>query len=583
MFILWTLNLESFFIFTYMDRQLLNIGNYTFVCDKIDNSELDNLNSKASFVMLRNFKLNNEAIIDNDIYIVEEDLLDSIAYPIPNQVNQFSKDINNFFQLSNENIYKFFNSDHTEKKLKYDILKIYHPSSKVHNINMIVYLDMMILGIHFHLYCRPWVNHITKSKTEFRLNKSIYSEYIEIRIPNIRDLFSKDTFIKENTNFPTVSDEKYLYLIDKDNYMSTFLFTVPFTINGQNKKYLMDNIDNSKLTFIKYPINITLFPYSSIIDSLYMANEELESNSDVFMPNIDIDIQNLLGFNNKDHVVVKMNFLYPKMNDFESVAEAYEYYNGISLDEYNGIEYDEADEHEDIDADGNRLVIQYQFTYQLELSSDAAFKNIIYRSPLVEGKTLFNTIQNMEFEIPIFNNWNQLPEVLIARTLFSDRYLGIQMVSNFVLITKEWYKYLVTYNGSKEIYRLKIEDMADLQFNDKVTCIIKKDIEEKSNTNISSNNVKVIYKPVFYKVQDLQNIQIRKGVTQNIGVNLNNYLSKVNTFYMNIDGQQFIESARNEMYVIFKIQGNKINSNTGSYHISNQDNEYISSGNYQVI
>ena len=60
MFILWTLNLESFFIFTYMDRQLLNIGNYTFVCDKIDNSELDNLNSKASFVMLRNFKLNNE-------------------------------------------------------------------------------------------------------------------------------------------------------------------------------------------------------------------------------------------------------------------------------------------------------------------------------------------------------------------------------------------------------------------------------------------------------------------------------------------------------------------------------------------
>ena len=100
---------------------------------------------------------------------------------------------------------------------------------------------------------------------------------------------------------------------------------------------------------------------------------------------------------------------------------------------------------------------------------------------------------------------------------------------------------------------------------------------------MASNNVKVIYKPVFYKVQDLQNLQIRKGVTQNIGVNLNNYLSKVNTFYMNIDGQQFIESARNEMYVIFKVQGNKINTTSGSYHISNQDNEYISSGNYQII
>ena len=157
------------------------------------------------------------------------------------------------------------------------------------------------------------------------------------------------------------------------------------------------------------------------------------------------------------------------------------------------------------------------------------------------------------------------------------------MVSNFVLITKEWYKYLVTYTDSKEIYRLKIEDMADLHFNDKVTCIINKDTEEQINKNMTSNNVKVIYKPVFYKVQDLQNLQIRKGVTQNIGVNLNNYLSKVNTFYMNIDGQQFTESARNEMYVIFKVQGNKINTPMGSYHISNQDNEYISSGNYQII
>ena len=182
-----------------------------------------------------------------------------------------------------------------------------------------------------------------------------------------------------------------------------------------------------------------------------------------------------------------MNFLYPKITDFDSVSAAYEYYNSISLEEYNGIEYDEDDEHEDKDENGNLLTTQYQCTYQLELSSDAAFKNIIYRSPLVEGKTLFNTIQNMEFEIPIFNNWNQLPEVLVARTIFSDRYLGIQMISNFVLITKEWYKYLVTYTGLKEIYRLKIEDMADLQFNDKVTCIIKKEAEEQTNKNTISN------------------------------------------------------------------------------------------------
>ena len=52
---------------------------------------------------------------------------------------------------------------------------------------------------------------------------------------------------------------------------------------------------------------------------------------------------------------------------------------------------------------------------------------------------------------------------------------------------------------------------------------------------------------------------------------------------MNIDGQQFIESARNEIYVIFKIQANRLTAISGTYHISNQDNEYISSGNYTLI
>ena len=33
-----------------MDRQLLNIGDHTFVCDKIDNSELNNINSNIEII-----------------------------------------------------------------------------------------------------------------------------------------------------------------------------------------------------------------------------------------------------------------------------------------------------------------------------------------------------------------------------------------------------------------------------------------------------------------------------------------------------------------------------------------------------
>jgi hypothetical protein len=568
-----------------MERQLLNIGEYSFVCERIENSEFSNINSVSNFVMLRNFKLDNAAIIDNDIYIVEESLLDSSIFPIPNQVQEFTNDKSKFFQLSNENVYKFYDKNHLEKELKYDILRIYHPNTFVKNINIIIYVDILILGIHFHLYCRTWESHTTDSNKEFKINKSIYNEFIEIRIPNLADLFSKDTFIKENTNFPILSNNRYTDLIDDNNYMSTFLFTVPFAINGQNKVYKIDSLKDNELPFTKYPLNITLYPYSSIESSMYVQDEYLDANTDVYITSNNIDIQSVLGFSDDGHVIIGLNFIYPNPEDFSSVSNAYEYYNNFSVSEYEDIMYEESDEHNDIDKDGNMINKQYQCVYQLELASDASFKNIIYRSPLVENVTLFNSVQNMQFEIPIFNSWDQMPEILVARTIFSDRYLGFKLISNFVLITKEWYKYLVTYTDKKEIYRLKIEDMTDVQFNDKVTCVIRKTSNQdtSNNANTTVQNAKIIYKPVFYKVQDLQNIQIRKGVTQNIGINLNNYLTKVNTFYMNIDGQQFIESARNEIYVIFKIQANRLTAISGTYHISNQDNEYISSGNYTLI
>jgi hypothetical protein len=119
------------------------------------------------------------------------------------------------------------------------------------------------------------------------------------------------------------------------------------------------------------------------------------------------------------------------------------------------------------------------------------------------------------------------------------------------------------------------------KFVENVKCIIKKNTTEQS-LGLQNNMPKIIYKPVFYKVQDLQNIQIRQNVTQNIGVNLINYLSKVESFNINIDGLKIIESARNDSYVIFKIQANKLKSTSGTYHICNQDDEYISSGQWSI-
>ena len=60
-------------------------------------------------------------------------------------------------------------------------------------------------------------------------------------------------------------------------------------------------------------------------------------------------------------------------------------------------------------------------------------------------------------------------------------------------------------------------------------------------------------------------------------------MTKVDTFKLNINNTQYVEYARNDIYVIFKIDANVLNNLTaGEYHILNQDDEYISSGQWVV-
>ena len=60
-------------------------------------------------------------------------------------------------------------------------------------------------------------------------------------------------------------------------------------------------------------------------------------------------------------------------------------------------------------------------------------------------------------------------------------------------------------------------------------------------------------------------------------------MTKVDSFNLVIgDKINLVEYARNDVYVIFKLDSNKITNLTGQYHITNQDGEYISSGKYTV-
>ena len=50
---------------------------------------------------------------------------------------------------------------------------------------------------------------------------------------------------------------------------------------------------------------------------------------------------------------------------------------------------------------------------------------------------------------------------------------------------------------------------------------------------------------------------------------------------MVIDGVQFIEIGRNDAYVLFKINTGLLTNSDGTYDIMDQDDQYISTGNWE--
>ena len=121
-----------------------------------------------------------------------------------------------------------------------------------------------------------------------------------------------------------------------------------------------------------------------------------------------------------------------------------------------------------------------------------------------------------------------------------------------------------------------------INFIDKITCTVRKK-PEANDIQSNRSNTRVLYKPIFFRTQDLQSITVHNGIKQNIGINLSEYMTKVDTFRLKIGNINVSESARNDIYVIFSIDASSLGSNSGTYHISNQDDEYISSGKYNVI
>jgi len=391
-------------------------------------------------------------------------------------------------------------------------------------------------------------------------------------------------------------------------YLSTLI--KPYIVDNNEKIFLLSNLYSNG--YINKSLNLTLYPYDNINNNIY-SNSDINPITTSIIDNIDFRLESKLGFDN-NIISILNSFEFPGKihkddnyynvdihgkldnNEYEDkyVNQVTKYYNSFYINENISDLFDEEgkliqDEfREELDIEEIRST-----GYIIQIANDINFNEIIFESKINTDNQNNNFIYDFSFSLDnIVNDWKQLNDILVIRSKFIDKRLNIIITGNNVVLTKEWFKYLINDIKVDHILfenqnNLITSDFMNINkgFNliDKLNCIIV----DKKETNIDSSNTntgstKIIYKPVFYKVQDLQNIRLRQGVTQNIGINLSEFMNKVDLFILNIDGNNIKESSRNDINVIFNINSNLLENMNGIYNILDNNFEYITSGNYTI-
>lgn len=578
------------------------------------------------------------------------------------------------------------------KKIKCNKIRIYHPLTKI-STNALIDIHNYINNIHFHYLCKSINDFPINSETEIKYANETYSEYVDVYYPNIEDIFKinedgsyESFYIEDLELIASTYNSKFINSIlsnskDLEQYeeyngkqiVPMNLLIQPYRIveeyNANNNLNYDEDLSNDDKVFVKlylktnlsiennyitYPINITLFPYNAIDDTInmYMLDDYMHAVTVSFSTPCKFKLMSRLGFSDGVISIVTM-FDYPNKSYFYNlykddkttspVLEAYKYYNNVNDNNYKMFTNDDIvrqleeidkveslsketiqytketlalpDKIDDLkvlelwkDTMKDTLVQEYEeefgtpgnfLGFKLEIATDTKFKHIIYDK---NYRINFHDLDDFAFKLnDIFKSWNQHPEKLIARAVFYDRILGTKTTGNLIIISKEWFKYLINDNAKGRMTELsdinknkgllddnmKIIDLnkeaGNINFINKINCVVTKKSDNSTIESSLKNNQKIVFKPIFYRVSDLQNIRIRSNVVQNIGINLMKYMTKVDTFKMKINEIEYVESSRNDAFVIFKINANDIKKTTGKYDITNQDDEYISSGSYTLI
>lgn len=371
------------------------------------------------------------------------------------------------------------------------------------------------------------------------------------------------------------------------------------TVYANDKIYYEEINSLSSKTFTP-PIKVIMYPYYGydVENDIYLMTEDENLNLDVFSIDYHIILQNSYKFIPEDEsdndnkyfkgsLAIQSRFIIPEIYgnnlDDEILNEAY--LNMVKEKSY--VSYLKEDD--DYDDNTDEIIPEgiNKCGFKIDISTDINFKNIVsYDIVNIDIENEMKVITNLDYTISIRNlnvDWKSYPDFLAVRVTYYDRHTCTVISGNYMMITKEVFKYILNTNEGRRL-NIKNDTHDDMYFIDKINCtVVKKSNENQSAVQSGQRGTsKILYKPIFYKAKDLEQIKLKSGLTQNIGLNLSSMISKVDTFKITIADKEYVEIGRNDQYVIFKINALELSGSAGQYNLLDQNDEYISDGTWYL-
>ena len=587
--------------------------------------------STKQYVAFRNTDVINDMTVDTDIYLAPMDRDIPEIWPSTNTTgiplmstnsDAFSESIKNEYDNPIEgrsipeydstwhgySFSRLLDEDLYIKNVKTIKLRIWHPTTDL-NRDMILYVDSWVNSLHIHWYCDIIQREDKHTGKERRLNQDIYNEYFEVEIPDFRDVLYGSTYIEEPSlifrneysknkiKYADAEDEQYSRAIHKDTDYKVYeeleepedgcIQLADMNLLLHYWKYHKEDDGTEMKEYVENPysipemisLNVTLYPWKSISDNgIFTINKYAKPASCYFVDDFKMSIKASFEFINGTISVVG-RFCYPE--SFSSIESAWQRIYSTDFSKYKSLS-EKAKDYEDLkEILGDSLEM---VKYTCIVSSDYLSKNIIH-----EEISYSDRVDDFLFPMKdLFSKWSQVPDNVYVRLIMEDRAIGKNCSSPTVLFTKDKLKYTI---NEQQYTRLSIkkketdiDDMNKENFNfiSNINCRIVKSNDDKQQIQKNSVQPRIIYKPIFFKVQDLQNIVLRSNMSQNIGISLSSYVNKVDEFILSIGENKWHESSRTSSFVIFNVNSKLIKEATGKYDILTSDNEYLSTGNYTI-